>query len=160
MAEEKVKKKGFFKRSVVYLFDFRKGANVDAIKANAQFIGSTFKELYRKPTTENTALALGIKTFDDFMQRFQLSEADIQARCRTHFRMFLAYFMCFCGFLAYTIYFIMVSNKIMAAFAALAITSVMLTYAIREHYWYMQMKIRKVGCTFREWVSFIFKKRG
>ena len=138
------------------LVNVKKWSSYDDIVDNAKFVAKSFKDLY-KPKKE-----VGIKdaSFDELVKRLQLSEEDIKQRSKYFLYYFLVYFfsaVCLFGYLSYLI---MVNGRLLSILVTLILAVLMLVYALREHFWYMQLKKRKVGCTFKDWFAFIFKIKG
>jgi len=142
-------KKGFFSG----LNPFR-WVGMEQIKGNGQAIGDITKKLF--DSSGNSKKRNPPKTFDEAMQRYGLSEADLQKRMRSSLR--LAYFCL--GFSAlliiYTIY-LFFSHLVLSGFVTIILTLLLWAYAFREHFNYFQMKQRRLGCTFNEWFISTFK---
>jgi intracellular multiplication protein IcmV len=91
------------------------------------------------------------ETFDEAMQRFEVSDADLKKISETYlfyaiFFIFLAAFAFAGGFI-----FLIAYGKFSAFVLAMVCVSLLLCYAFRFHFWHFQIKHRKLGCTFSEW---------
>lgn len=88
---------------------------------------------------------------DQVMHRYSLSEKDILARKRVFFRMALLMLLVSVAVFSYTMY-----HLLYAHYRAVMLSSVVfllsLTVAFRYHFWYFQLKKRKLGCSFKEWL--------
>lgn len=119
---------------------------------------------FRSLTNMTTGLAEAIKaifvpqkserseTFEESIKRLDLSEADIKQRERSFLR--IALFMAFLGVacIGYTL-FLFWNAHFIPGLLALILTAIILAYAYRFHFWYFQVKNRKLGCTFDEWFN-------
>jgi hypothetical protein len=53
----------------------------------------------------------------------------------------------------------MLRNKhLFAACFVLVLASTLTLLAYHEHFWYMQMQKRKLGCNFHDWICFILRR--
>lgn len=153
------KKKGVIKGFFGSLVDVRKWTDFDDIKSNARFIASSYRDLLPKKNQDGAGEGSKVaQTFDETVRLLQWSEEDIKEKTKYFFRYFIIYLISAIGLFFYTVYLLNVSNKTLAIFASLILAMVMLVYAWREHFWYMQMRQRKLGCTLSDWVSFVFKR--
>lgn len=100
-----------------------------------------------KPAAPGTA-----ETFDEALARLGIPPTRVQALQRYFFKM--AFLMAFLGLLAvlYVLYLLFAGFFGVSIFAFL-IALIMFAYAYRYHFWYFQLKSRKLGCTFREWLN-------
>jgi intracellular multiplication protein IcmV len=117
------------------------------IKGNTRTIWSIFKNLITPAKPEFT------ESFEESVQRQNLSEQDLDTTKQS----FFAYAMIFlflggCAFLA-SFYYLFYHKTIAGWILALCVTTFLLAQAFRYHFWYFQMKHRKLGCTFDEWRS-------
>lgn len=90
---------------------------------------------------------------DDFhatVQKFKLSEADLRRKAYAFLRLtFLMVFVTL-GVLSYTLY-LYAEEHWRAAFIATSVTLVGAALTFRYHFWYFQLKQRKLGCSIKEW---------
>lgn len=92
------------------------------------------------------------ETFDDALQRLKLTPKDVQQRIK-----FLTFFSIFwmviaLGVLGYGIY-LADTGTWYSFVACIAITLVCLVQAFRYNFWLFQIKQRRLGCTFRDWLN-------
>lgn len=151
-------KKGFFKSTFGFLFDVKRWISADEIKRYGRLIKNSAKDLAQtKPAATTTITeASEAKDFAGAAQAFQLSEEEIARRTKYFFYYFLIYFCVSLGLLVYAIYLIQSSGRLLAVLATLFLGIAMFVYALREHFLYMEMKQRKLGCSFTDWLAFIF----
>jgi len=149
---EKETKKGFFS----FILDVRKWANVDEITDNARAIAISLKNLQKHRESSKYLLT---DTFDEVMRMLNVTEDEIKRRTRYFLYCSITYFVTFVGLLVYTIYLAYSSSMLLSTLTSLVLSLVMLVYALREHFWYTQMKMRKFGCGFKDWVNFTFTKQ-
>lgn len=147
-------KKGVVRGFFGSLINIRKWSSYDAVKDNATLLTRTVKDLYR-PERNGAAK---VESFAAAAQRLQLSESDIKKRMHYFLYYAVIYLLVAISLLAYTIYLTMVSTAVLAILGCFVLTILMLVYSFREHFWYMQMKKRKLGCTVKEWVAFVLRR--
>jgi intracellular multiplication protein IcmV len=70
--------------------------------------------------------------------------------------MSILYFIAGLLFLTYTLY--MILHLHLGMILGLLVTALMMLFAYREHFWYFQMKTRKLGNTFKDWLSFVLRR--
>jgi intracellular multiplication protein IcmV len=129
------------------VFNVRKWSDFDRMRAFTSYLGTGIKKMVvpRKEPVADTK-----NTFASTVSAMNLSEKDLASRCKGLYR--LSVLMCtvaFCIF-AYAVYH-MVYGSIKAVIVSLVVSLIALTLAFRYHYWYFQIKERKLGCTFKEW---------
>jgi len=92
------------------------------------------------------------ETFEEAIKRFGFSEADIVRRAQSHFKVAL-----FCGCLGAVAIVLMIylfmKTMLLSSLVALSVAILMFSYAFREHFYYFQMKQRRLDCTVSEWFS-------
>lgn len=117
------------------------------IKQNAQVVG-TFMDTFKK--RNQTAQP---ETFEEAVKRLSLSEQDINARMKSYFR--VAALCAILGFaaLGWTFYLLLFRAMFLSSLVGLGLAGLMFTYAFREHFYYFQMKNRRLNCTVKEWFS-------
>ena len=120
--------------------------NAAEVKDNTAYVKRSAKALLvvQKPTHN--------ESFDEAITRLHLNEADIQERQRSFFKlaviMFTFAFLC----LVYTLY-LLYAFSFDSAALTLMVTLLCLVTACRYHFWYFQVKHRKLGCTIKDWLN-------
>ncbi|STX29846.1 intracellular multiplication protein IcmV [Legionella beliardensis] len=140
------------------IFNVRAWSDYDRIRAFTLYLGNGIKFLFvpqKKESASNEALA----NFKEAMDAQNLTEADILARQRGLYRLSILMCVIAFGFFCYAMYHLFYGG-IFAVIISLVLMLVALVLAFRYHFWYYQIRERKLGCTFREWYSqgFLGKK--
>ena len=92
------------------------------------------------------------ETFAEAVARLELSEEDIQRRTQQFLKVALSFAVFALLVFIYTI--ILFWNRhIQAGIIGMAVTLVITTQVFRYHFWYFQMKKRKLNCTFKDWLQ-------
>ena len=99
------------------------------------------------------------ETFEQAFIRLGLNEEMVQQRIKKLQKLSIYYVLFGITLVAYTVYLIVSTDYILAPIMTLILSALMFTYAYREHFWYFQMKTRKLGCNFKDWSAFVLKKR-
>lgn len=97
------------------------------------------------------------ETFEQAVARLRLSEADLQQRMKQFRMMALLYLAMGVGLFAYAIY-LFINFSFMAGLLSSVLTALALALFFRQHFWYFQMKQRKLGCTVKEWFYGLFRR--
>lgn len=97
------------------------------------------------------------ESFEQAMVRLNLTEEDVAQRIK-QFRLYvMIFFGGAIGLLIYDIY-LLWQGTYMAFFAVLGLMLLMLGQAFRYDFWLYQMRQRKLGCSFGEWLAHCFKR--
>lgn len=126
----------------------------NSIKNNAKVVYGFAEGL--KPRVQDT---LPVKvTFEQMVQQYGLSEKDIRSRMRTHLG--VAVFCLLLGFIAIGwMFFLLTKFMFLSALVSFSLGALMFAYAFREHFFYFQLKQKRLNCTLTEWFSNFFSKK-
>ena|SRR3990167_5236224 len=145
------------KKGVVSGLNPVRWVGVEQIKSNGKIIANVTNRLFK--THNTTTSTFSPTTFEDCMKYYGITEESLKKRMR--WSRYLVY-ACLVGsllMLAYTIY-LFVSHLVLSGFVTTMLTLLLWAYAFREHFNYFQMKQRRLGCTFHEWLVATFKGKG
>ncbi|OGT45791.1 MAG: hypothetical protein A3E82_07130 [Gammaproteobacteria bacterium RIFCSPHIGHO2_12_FULL_38_11] len=124
-----------------------------AVKDNAKTIGGILKDV--KTEAEKPIVKT---TFAEAIKKYGLSESDLNARMKSYFR--VAVFCAVLGLVAFCwTLFLLFKLMFLSSLMALGLSTLMLAYAFREHFYYFQIKQKKLDCTVHEWVSSFFPNK-
>lgn len=90
------------------------------------------------------------ETFDAARRRMNLTEDDLLKRQKSLFRicmLMLIFAFSFCIYSAYHFFF----GQIMGGLLSVIMMLIALVLAFRYHFWYFQIRERKLGCSIQEW---------
>lgn len=90
--------------------------------------------------------------FSVAIARLRLSEADLQRRAQQFAVLAYLFLVIGLGVLAYSIS-LLLDGSFRGAVVGLAVTVFVLSLAFRNHFWLFQIKHRRLGCTFRDWLN-------
>lgn len=119
----------------------------DALKAHSQTLWKLIKVLFSRATPEYT------ETFDEAMHRLGLNESDIENTKNSYLSFAIFFLILAVATLFLGLYLIIKYVSIAGLVLALASTALFLSQAFKYHFWYFQIKHRKLGCTYEEWRS-------
>ncbi len=139
--------RSYFKNTVKNNTNVKSWSSWDAVKENAQMVSGLVKAM--KPSVTG-AEAVTPKSFQDQMKTAGLSEKDLQDRMKGHLRVTLVSLLLGLGGIGWTIY-IFQKQMYLSGLMSLSVTLVMFAYAFREHFFYFEMKQRRLNCTVKEW---------
>jgi len=123
------------------------------VKDNAKTITGILKDV--KTEAEKPVVKA---TFAETVKKFGLSESDLNARMKSYFRVAV---LCAILGLAAFCWTIFLLSKLMflSSLMALSLSALMFAYAFREHFYYFQIKQKRLDCTFSEWFSSFFPSK-
>lgn len=122
------------------------------LSASGKGIANTAKSIYQ-PGDPNRVIRK--ETFEQAVERLHLSEQDLQQRMKTFWNMTLVYLFVALGLFGYGAS-LCVDGYFAAGFLSFILTVLALSLALRQHFWYFQIKRRKLGCTMKEWFKGTF----
>ncbi len=143
---QKREKRGFV-GTIKDIFNVRLWMGTDRIQSYWQFIVSSIKNmLVPRQKVEG-------ETFEEAKIRMNLSDDELLIRQRALFRLSLL-MVVICLFLgAYALYQLFYGS-IPGFVLTLSIMCVSAVTGFRYHFWYFQIKEKKLGCSVREWFKF------
>ena len=96
------------------------------------------------------------ETFEEAVKRYNLTEADLEQKQKHYLITSSLCFALFLGILSYTVYLFSVGHYM--SFVMSAMVSLLASaFFFKEHFWYTQIKHRRLGFTFFEWFKSILK---
>ncbi len=98
-------------------------------------------------------------TFASAVKANNLSEKDLEKRAKSFLYFSIFYFLIAIGFFIYFIY-LWAKFFIFAGFISFLLMIIALLLGYRDNFWWFQVKQRRLGCTFREWLNFILRIDG
>lgn len=91
------------------------------------------------------------ETFEQAMQRFKLTETDIQKQSKDYFFYSISFVLLAAFSFMASFYFLFIHKTFAGLLLGFAVTALFLAQAFRFNFWHFQIKHRKLGCTFDEW---------
>lgn len=142
------RKRGKMKVSKVFI-NPKGWLSYDEVKNNAKTVFGLFRRFFTPIKTEQRS-----ETYEQALVRFGLNEQQAEAKKKKFLYSAIVYLIFGILFLAYFLY-LLYHAKFLASFMAFILMVLMVLSFYREHFWYMQMKKKKLGCGFGDWVAFI-----
>lgn len=126
-------------------FNPRAWFNFDTIKAYNAVLWDILSGLFRPiaPGRE--------ETFAQAVHRLKLTENDLVQRQRFYLSLALFFFVIGALLFVFGFYLLLHHSTFHGWLIAMAASAFGLAQAFRYHFWYFQIKRRKLGCTFNEW---------
>lgn len=131
-------------RLVARIFRVRSWVDYDRIKAFFVYMLRGTRHLVEPPAKAKR------ESFDTAVEQMGLSEAGLKRKQKA--LLLWSRLMCLVAILvvAWAVYH-GINGHIRASLISLVVVGVALVLAFRYHFWYFQIKSRKLGCTLREW---------
>lgn len=95
------------------------------------------------------------ETFEEACKRMNLDVSMLKARQKAFLQTAMLYLAMALGMIIYAIY-LMAESHWHAAIISLSLTVILLTFAFREHFWYTQMKNKRLGMSVQDWLNATF----
>ncbi|KTD71376.1 type IVB secretion system protein IcmV [Legionella tucsonensis] len=139
-----MKKQSRIVRLVTRIINVRRWFDWERMKAFTLYLGNGFIRLFvpqKKVEGES---------FNDAVRLLNLSDESILIKQKSLFRLSIIMVLAallILGYAGYQLFF----GSIKAFIVSLIVTLIALVLAFRYHFWYYQIKNRKLGCTFNEW---------
>lgn len=94
------------------------------------------------------------ETFDEAVKRLGLTDKDIQQQVARHLWMFFIFISMTVLLLTYSIY-LLITQRYQGFLLGTFVGVLASSFAFREHFYYFQIKTRRLGCTFQDWIDFV-----
>lgn len=142
------KKASQTRRLIRTIFNPKVWMDLEQVKTSTNYLANGATKLF---TLKEKSVA--IEDFEESMQRLGLDEKQLEKQKKSLFR--LSVLMVFLSVLvfAYSMMHIYYGNFHSAA-ASAVIFLVVLSLAFRYHFWFYQLKVRRLGCSLKEWFLF------
>lgn len=126
------------------IFNLRLWFDWERMKSFTLYLGNGLKQLFVPQRDKQT------ESFDEAAKKLDITDASLLAKQKALLRlsviMVCAAGLIF-GYAGYQLY----HGSFKAVIVSLIVMMIALTLAFRYHFWYFQIKHRKLGCTFDEW---------
>ncbi len=139
-------------RGVKPLVDVPRWMGLGQIKKNASLIGTMAKGVF---TTEK---ATRVETFSEASRRLNLSETELQQRQKQFHTLFFVFLIVGILLIIYFIY-NLIAGEFFATLFSFVVACIAFVEAFRNHFWYTQMKNRKLGMSFKNWLAMFLNKK-
>lgn len=92
------------------------------------------------------------ETFEQAIKRLGITEQGLEERKKMYGIQVIIYLLTGIGALIYAV-FLVRAGEYMGMLMAFLAGGLAFAYAFRSHFWLFQLKQRRLGCTFKEWLS-------
>ncbi len=140
----KIKSSSRIGRVFKRLFNFAAWLDVERIKVFTRYLINAIKNIFVPNAATET------ESFAAAKIRLKLSDAELIAREKGLLRLSLAMVGMSVGVFIYAIY-LFYTGSIKGGILGVVLMFIALVLAFRYHFWYFQIKERKLGCTIQEW---------
>jgi intracellular multiplication protein IcmV len=130
------------------IFNIRWWIDYDRLHGFAAYISETAKK-YLVPKSKSEG-----ESFNTAIKRLHLTENDLLKKQKALWR--LSLLMLIIAFFLFTyVGYLLFYGTIKALIVSFVVMCMALILAFRYHFWYFQIKERKLGCTLKEWYQFL-----
>lgn len=128
------------------IFRFREWLDVDRNMDSGVYVADTAKKVFsvQQPGEE--------ETFEEAMKRNNIDEKELLRRKKMFFRLACLMLLASFAFGMYSLYHIL-NGSLFALLISNVLAAVSAALAFRYHYWYYQLKAKKLGCSLKEWYT-------
>ena len=135
-------------------YDVKKWIGLESVVDNAKTIKGFYDDLQDK--SKGTKREAKPETFEQAAKRFGLNEAAIGHRMKQLFYTSLGFAVIALALFCYAFFLIFSKAMIMSGVVTVVLALVATSYAFRENFNYYQLKRRKLGCSYRDWMRDTF----
>lgn len=147
----KKKSDSVIKKVFSSLINVPKWFDWERVKTFTLFVGDVFKRLFvpqsNATPTDTSPVA---DSFAAAQEKLHLTDAELLLRQNALFRLSMLMLCIATGILIYSGYHFF-HGAIKAGLISLVVMTIALALAFRYHFWYFQIKSRKLGCTVQQW---------
>ncbi|MGC1182142.1 type IVB secretion system protein IcmV [Legionella sp.] len=118
----------------------------ERIKYFTLYLSNGFQRLFIPQGNKKT------ESFNEAVTKLNIDDESLLAKQNALFRLSMVMMVVACLILGYSGYQLFYGS-FKAFIVSLIVTLIALTLAFRYHFWYYQIKHRKLGCTFDEWLK-------
>jgi intracellular multiplication protein IcmV len=128
-------------------FDPKAWVDYETVKTSNKTIWDSIKGLFVPVQTGNK------ETFVEAMARFGLKESDIELTQKNYFMISIV--LAGLGLIAtiFAFYLLFAVKSFQGWLLSMAVIALLLSQAFKYNFWAFQIKHRKLGCTFDEWIN-------
>ncbi|OGT32986.1 MAG: hypothetical protein A3C44_06540 [Gammaproteobacteria bacterium RIFCSPHIGHO2_02_FULL_39_13] len=142
----------YFKHTIKDNTNVKGWTSWDSVKTGGKTVKDIISDM--KPAEQDSAKKM---TFDEAIKKYELTEQDLARQMRTHLLVSMMCFLLGIGAMGWTFY-LLFQVMILSGFMSLSLSFLMLAYAFREHFYYFEIKQRRLDCTTKEWALHFFSK--
>ena len=137
-----------FKSRVKSLFNVTGWVGLNSIKEHGSLIRVLFKSVMSRPMVGGDST----QTFDEAIEKHNLTEVDLASREKHFMQMSYIYGIILCLGVSYWLY-LGIAGKWSAFVMMFSFNFMIFSFYFRESFWLMQLRERKLGMTFRDWLK-------
>jgi intracellular multiplication protein IcmV len=119
------------------------------VKNNTNVIWSILRSLVVPATSTRS------ETFSQAMKRLKVSDEEVETRKETYINYTLFFLTLAVMLVAYSFYLAIVHRTVAGFALGIVCAGLFLTQAFKFHFWYTQIKLRKLGLTYEDWLKTI-----
>jgi intracellular multiplication protein IcmV len=148
MAKEKdtAKRAGVFRLFFKTFFDIPAWLGLKQLKDTNKTLGTYLKDTYKVKQANRT------ETFEQALKRLNVTEADLAIVVKNNTRNFYIMVAFAVALLVYGIY-LLILGSVGAALLDLVVIGLVLVRVFQFSFWNFQIRQKRLGCSFKEWLS-------
>ncbi|STY28128.1 intracellular multiplication protein IcmV [Legionella wadsworthii] len=143
-----MKKRSRIVNLITRIINVRRWFDWERMRAFTLYLVNGFKRLFLPQ--EKVEGETPTESFSEAAELLHLSDENIIAKQKALFRLSIIMVLAALLIFAYAVYQLFYGS-IRAFLVSLVVTFIALVLAFRYHFWYYQIKNRRLGCTFNEW---------
>ncbi len=137
-----------------YFGRFKNALLLGGVKEHAKKLQGLAKDIKSLDSSDSKDGACN--SFDD-LSKLGITEEKLQKAKKTCYKMSI-FSSVIAIFLIFYLTFCMIKMYYMSSIVTFLLVMVLFGLAFRYHFWYMQVTKRRLGCTFSDWLDFLFSK--
>ena len=114
---------------------------------NIRFITGRARELFTPKEADRS------ETFEDAMDRLDISQTELDATDKYYSSLIYLFIFIAVAIALYSLYQALVLKSILSTIMTFSLVLFALANAFRYHFWRFQIRSKKLGCSFRDWLE-------
>jgi intracellular multiplication protein IcmV len=147
--------KDIFKVSRKTYFNPTAWLGVSEVRGTTMVLWRILKDLFVPPVSSGRE-----ETFDAALKRLDVSEEELQERGKDYYMYSVLFLGCGIFGVLFAFYIFIKHHTFAGFLLGLAAGALFLAQSFRYHFWFFQIKCRRLGCTIEEWKEFLLSGKG
>ena len=152
LTRKEAKKSSRIKATAKFLFNIPAWIGTDTIRENTNWLGELIRNVFTLKHKSEEASS----DFSEVAARFGISEAELHQQSKNF--LFASFIFLALGiiFIIYTAY-LYFHSSFLIILGSCIVSGLFLLRSYFYSLWYLQIKKRQLGCSFRTWLSWLFR---
>ena len=143
-----------FRSTFKSMFNVKSWIGWESISQSGSWIQSLFVAMLKKPSQSTVK-----ETYAEACEKYGYTPEFLEQQKKGFLQASQVYFGAFCIGIAYMSW-LLLKQKVLAGTIMVPINFMLFALFFRESFWYMQLKHKRLGMKFKDWISFVVLNNG